>query len=597
MKTKAQIVFGFIDVTAKKDSQLTVNDKQDFVDLNDLKQNDIEETKYGTCEKNQFALDGTFELMPDVLDNMCLWSNNMSNSKGLFEKPPILEINFTKLHSSLGLTFLFSKAGDYCNHLNITYYDKDNQLINEAEFYPDSYKYVCNNVVENYQKIVIIFYGTNNPCRYLKLYQIQYGADKIFEGDNLMSANILEEMDLLSSEVSINTLEFTVYSADDEFNIINPTGFYSLLQERQAFKVKELLLKQNKEIDMGTFYLDTWKNKDHKIMQFKAIDLIGIIDKTDFYGGMYVNANFEDIIKEIMTSAKVEDENYEIQENLKKTKMTGYIPVCSHRKALQQLVFAIGAVIDCSRSDKIKIYTLIDREDNNTIEQTNIFQGTKTVEQNDIVTQVTMTAHNYIKGTEQEEVYKGTLSVGENRVLFDKPVSNISCTGGTIKECNCNYAIITCTAEKEVIVNGYKYEDNAQSITVQSDDINVSNKSNTLKIESAYFINKDNAQTIAKKVLDYYKNTYITGFEFILQEEKLTEDVAIESDDFSRQLVGHIKKLDIDLTGGFIANGEINARVRLLTVQKEVNLSVDIGSMLIRNSYIQLVSKGDESNG
>ena len=45
MKTKAQIVFGFIDVTAKKDSQLTVNDKQDFVDLNDLKQNDIEETK------------------------------------------------------------------------------------------------------------------------------------------------------------------------------------------------------------------------------------------------------------------------------------------------------------------------------------------------------------------------------------------------------------------------------------------------------------------------------------------------------------------------------------------------------------------------
>ena len=97
--------------------------------------------------------------------------------------------------------------------------------------------------------------------------------------------------------------------------------------------------------------------------------------------------------------------------------------------------------------------------------------------------------------------------------------------------------------------------------------------------------------------MDYYKNTYTTGFEFILQEEKLTEDVAIESDDFSRQLVGHIKKLDIDLTGGFIANGEINARVRLLTVQKEVNLSVDIGSMLIRNSYIQLVSKGDESNG
>lgn len=37
-----------------------------------------------------------------------------------------------------------------------------------------------------------------------------------------MSANILEEVDLLSSEISINTLDFTVYSEDDDFNIINP---------------------------------------------------------------------------------------------------------------------------------------------------------------------------------------------------------------------------------------------------------------------------------------------------------------------------------------------------------------------------------------
>ena len=172
MKTKTQIEFGFIDVTAKSDSQLSITDKQNFVDLEDLKRNDIEEVKYGTLEKNQFALDGTFELMPEELDNMCLWSSSISNESGIFEKPPVLVINFTEPHSSLGLTFLFSKAGDYCNHLNITYYDKDNQLINDSDFYPDNYQYVCNNIVENYQKIIIIFHSTNNPYRYLKLYQI-----------------------------------------------------------------------------------------------------------------------------------------------------------------------------------------------------------------------------------------------------------------------------------------------------------------------------------------------------------------------------------------------------------------------------------------
>ena len=33
---------------------------------------------------------------------------------------------------------------------------------------------------------------------------------------------------------------------------------------------------------MGTFYLDKWTNEKDKTMKFKAIDLIGIIDKTDF---------------------------------------------------------------------------------------------------------------------------------------------------------------------------------------------------------------------------------------------------------------------------------------------------------------------------
>ena len=377
MKTKASIMFGFVDVTAKQDSQLSVNDKQNFVDLNDLKKDDIEEIKYGTCEKNQFALDGTFELMPDILDNMCWWSNIMSNENGVFETPLVLEIGFNDTHSSLGLTFLFSKAGDYCNSLNIKYYDLNDNLISDANFTPDNYKYVCNNIVENYKKLVITFYSTNNPLRYLKLYKILYGAEKVFEGDNLIKADILEEVDLLSSELSINTLDFTVYSADDEFNIINPKGLYSLLQQRQKLQVTEAIINENKEKDMGTFYLDTWLNEKDKTMKIGAIDLIGVIDKTDFNGGIYTNITFENLVKEIMDSVNLTEDEYEIQEDLKNITLTGYLPICSHRAALQQVVFAVGAIADCSRSSKIKIYTIENSENHSIIEKTNIFQGTK----------------------------------------------------------------------------------------------------------------------------------------------------------------------------------------------------------------------------
>lgn len=561
MKTKASIMFGLIDVTAKEDSQLSVNDKQDFVDLSDLKQDDIEEVKYGTCEKNQFALDGSFELMPEELENMCWWSNMMSNENGEFEIPLVLTINFTETHSSLGLTFIFSKTNDYCNKLNLKYYDINGNLISNKDFEPNSYYYVCNNIVENYAKIVVTLYSTNNPYRYLKLYKILYGAEKKFEGNNLMSANILEEINLVSSEVAINTLDFTVYSENDDFNIINPQGVYRLLQQRQKFEVTETIVEEEKIKEMGIFYLDTWINEKDKTMKFNAIDIIGVIDKTDFDGGMYDNITFANLIEEIFVSAGLTNNEYEIQEDLKNITLTGYIPVCSHRKALQQIIFAIGAVADCSRSSKIKIYTVKDSDNNNMIEKTKIFQGTKKIEQNELVTGISIVAHNYTKNSEIEEVYKGELEIGINRINFNEPVSDLICEGATIVKSNCNYAIVSCSSNKEVIINGYKYIDNQQIYLVEVENLSTSEKQNTLKIESAYLINKNNAINIAKKILEYYQKTYKTSFNFLLKDEILTEDVEVDTD-FEQKLVGHITKLDIDLTGGFIANTELNARVR-----------------------------------
>ena len=590
MKTKTSIQFGFVDVTAKNDSGLTVNDQQSFVDLEDLKSDDIVETKYGTLERNQFALDGSFVLMPDTLDNMCWWSNQMSDENGNFETPLTLEIDFTETHSSLGLTFLFSEAGDYCNKLNIKYYDKENNLISNVDFTPDGYKYVANNIVENYTKIVITFYSTNNPHRYLKLYQILYGAEKTFEGESLKSASILEEVDLLSSEIPINTLDFTIYSVDDDFNILNPQGVYTLLQQRQKLKVTEILTKENKTIDMGTFYLDTWKNKHDKQMEISAIDLVGIMDKTDFNGGIYENVTVTKILDEIFTSAGLSSEDYEIQEDLKAIVLNGYLPICSHREALQQVIFAISAVADCSRSDKVKIYTVEDVEnveDRKIIDKGNRFQGSLEIEQNEIVTGVSVVAHNYTKTTASSKLYEGTLDAGETTIKFNDPVCNISCTGGTIIESNCNYAIISCTAESNVVINGYKYEDNLQEYLVELESSNDNESKNILKIESAYLVSKSNAKTIATKILEYYKETYKTSLEFLLNDEVLTQDLEVDQS-YNKLLVGHANKFDIDLTGGFIVKAELNTRIRLAYEKMTVGLAQNIGATLIRNTYTYL---------
>ena len=149
-------------------------------------------------------------------------------------------------------------------------------------------------------------------------------------------------------------------------------------------------------------------------------------------------------------------------------------------------------------------------------------------------------------------------------IVFNEPVHDITCENAEIVEYNCNYAIINATEETDIIINGYKYKDNLQTYLVEVEELNASQKQNTLKIKSAYLVNKTNAKTVAKRVLDYYQKTYKTGFDFLLNDEVVSEDVEIEGD-FEQKLVGHITKLDIDLTGGFIAGIELNARVKEAT--------------------------------
>ena len=57
MRTYAKIVFGLYDVTAKDDAQLTANDKQTFCNLDELQEENVNEVKYATLEKNYFNLD------------------------------------------------------------------------------------------------------------------------------------------------------------------------------------------------------------------------------------------------------------------------------------------------------------------------------------------------------------------------------------------------------------------------------------------------------------------------------------------------------------------------------------------------------------
>jgi len=557
VKTGTIIEYGAIDVSAKADSNLSVSSSQSFSKLAELKKDRLTETKYSTLEKNHFVLDGKSENMGNTIDNVGWWSLTMSDSNGDFTTPLTMTITFTQVHSSLGLTLTFSQYA-YCNNLKIQYYNASNTLIVEKTYTPDSYEYFCEQTVANYRKIVITFYSTNIPYRYLKLYKIVYGRMVLFESDNLVSANLIEQVNLLSDELSINTLDFVVYSDDDRFNILNPQGVYATLQQGQILNVYKT--NSNEQTDMGRFYIESWQSKNDNKMEFKGIDLVGLLDKTDFDGGMYSNVTVETLIAQIMTSAGITSEYYSIQDELKNILLTGYIPICTHREALQQVLFTIGAIANCARSDIMELYSVEESQEPNEIQKSNVFKGSKGIEQGEIITSVLLKAHNYSQGNEQKKLFEQQLSVGTYKITFANPSFNLTCTGGTIQNSNANFVTINVSSVGNVVVNGYEYIDNSQDVSVINSSLTGSEKSNVLKIDSVYLINNSNASTIGQRIIDYYNGKFTTKFRFILDDEKAGDNIIVD-ESYGNELNGYITSLDIDLVGGYVANSEVIAKV------------------------------------
>ena len=564
MRTSTKIIFGLYDLTAKNDSTLTAEDKQSFSNLEELKLDTVNEIKYATLEKNYFNLDGTKELMnfDNIGSGVGLWSKSMSDNQGSFSSPPTLIITFLSPHSSNGLTFHFSED-NYCSDLNIKYYNGDT-LIKDLNFTPNQSTYFCNEIVQNYNKIIVTFNKTSIPYRYLKLINIVYGQNRVFQPEEIMSANILEEIDPLSNEISINTLEFSIFSRDESFNMLNPKGVYKLLQTRQIFRVYET--NGDKEINMGTFYLDEWKNETESISNMKAIDLIGLLDKTTYYGGIFFNESVITIIDNILTSANMDEhtvtyEDEESMNTINQIRLSGYIPICKHREALQQVLFAAGLVADCSRNEKIKIYKLKDLNVKN-ITYNRKKQDSESVELNDIVTGVQVTSHQYLYNTntqvysEKKELYNADLTVGEHFIKFSEPVYGITISGATLVDIGCAYVKINVTTNGNVKIEGYEYYHVTKVYESKLTDLLDSDKENILQVTDATLVSDSNAKEVADRILNYYQKTYKMSVDFKIEDESIS-DTAIVETLYNQKLKGNIKKLDIDLTGGFLATASI----------------------------------------
>lgn len=541
-----ELKYGLFDITAADDSSQSCDDVQPFADVSILNTPDLDSLTvkpWETLETNQWILDGSKKLFPDNPETEVfgLWSLSQSGDDCNFEVPVVLTCDFTQPHTTVGITFIFREdSNEYANRVDIDYYSSNGELIAEKTFHPNKATYFASGTVEDYSKVVCTFYGTSLPHRYLKLTEIKYGAIKIFDDDSVITAQILEEIDPTGAELSINTLDFTAYTTD--FALLDPEGVYAALQQRQA-----ITAKVDGE-DFGTFFLDEPESEDDDTTTFKCVDFVGVIDTTDFMGGIYSNKPVSELVAEIMTSAEVDSNEYSLDSALATKTVSGYIPICTHREALQQVAFAIGAIVDCSRSKEIKIYSQ-DVSNVGTITHDEKFTGHK-VKLTTLVTGVEVTTHRYTVSVEASDAYDGTLTAGMHTLTFSEPYSQLTATGATIIESGANYAIVNVAAEGKVTLTGKPYEDSTSIVGVYASELPANAKPNVVSCDSnATLVSNANGAEIAKRLYDFYQMRYEDSGEIVLGTQRAGQTWRMNSLS-DRDIVGTIKSLDINIVTG-----------------------------------------------
>ncbi len=324
-----------VPIGALENQTITFNNKQPWVNENDLKNEIIQVDKYGTLEQDFYLLDGTYKDFPNEPTNMEYMSEEMSDANGNFAQPIVMTRTFTNRYSSTGLTIKFdTNTGDYCPEVTIQWY-RDEELLLEKTVYPTSKEFVSNQLVEAFNKVILTFYKTSKPYRYLKIYYLIDGLVRIFEDNELTNIQITEQISETAEELPMNTLDF---------KIIAQSELSYLFQSKQPMQ----LYRNN--LLIGNFFIDKVTQQAFNTFKLNMFDYIGILDAERTMGGIYNNIPLATLVTEILGTIP-----YELDASFSNIMLNGYIPICTKREALQQIAFSIGAIIDTSRSNLIMI--------------------------------------------------------------------------------------------------------------------------------------------------------------------------------------------------------------------------------------------------
>jgi hypothetical protein len=359
---QAKVSFEILDIAAYEDAAFSVTDEAPISRLSQSI-NKIREMshKYATFERDYFLLDGNSYIPPRENEGdseLGWWGDILSGADGTFAVSPAMEFTFATPHSSIGLTLTFDTlSNEYPTDFLIEAFDPtETPILSQTITGNSSAIYFFETPLENYQRIKITLLKWSKPSRRAKIVEVDFGIVREYTGEKLISLKIVEEMDLLSSTVPSNEMQFVLDNSDNTFNILNPNGIYKFLKTNQEMSAEiGLLIGEEKYeyLTMGKYFLTDWTVEEGSMTsKFVGRDIftkLGVID----YTNLLQNTNLYDLAVDILTQANVE--SYSIAEELKLITTVGFTKVIKAREALQMIAIAGRSVVRQGRDGALII--------------------------------------------------------------------------------------------------------------------------------------------------------------------------------------------------------------------------------------------------
>ena len=554
MATIPSISFGLYDQDIRSDSTPTCPDEQAFSNLDNLVTGNVVKQAYATLEPNFWMLNGKYSFLEDGTVNLGYVSLSQSDGSGDFAAPIVITIEFGSDHDTDGLTIVFFRPGnDYAADMQVQYYDSGDVLLEDNTYYPDSYEFSVTQAVTGFRKIVLTFTSTNHPNRFLRIRAIEHGLLVKFSGADIKSAVVVEEINAIATTLPFGTAEASIHSDDAAFSIVNPSGNYANLSERQPLDFYVVI--EGEDVYLGRYFLDTWENPSENEITFRCIDELGLLDKLPCMGGLWLTPiTAADLLSDLLDAVDVP---YSLDTTLEDIEVTGWIPAGTYREALQQIAMAIGAYVTCSRLGILQI-----KESVLAVDQTGFRYfitdedkgaANQSLTLKPLVTGVVITGHDYLENTDVKELYNGILAAGTYTIIFDQPAHDLEVTGGSITESGANYANVSVAAPGIVSLTGEGYTDTTRLFSQYIPDLGSNVKQNVISIKDATLINSVNGANAIDRIYNYYQQRYLQRVRLYANPLELGKSILLDAiSDSQISCVG--EKATIDIARGCISD-------------------------------------------